>query len=331
MWIGVLVVSVVTLSLALLAAPLVAAAQQPGKVWRIGFLSPQARPAPVNHSHRAFLSGMRDLGYAEGKDFILEWRFADGQYDRLPGLAAELIRLDVDVLIASSSPAIRAAQQATTTIPIVFPGTGDPVGSGFVKSLARPGGNITGVSNENAAVSAKLLELLKEVMPKLARLALLGNPGSSTYLTQLKIIQTDAHAVGVQVLPAEARTPEEIDRAFAGMPQKRAEAVMFIADAFLIQQRQQIADLALKHRLPSITQQRSFPEAGGLMSYGNTSEENMQRTVAIVVKILKGAKPADIPVEQPTKFELVLNLKTAKALGVTIPPSLTMRAARAIE
>jgi putative ABC transport system substrate-binding protein len=281
--------------------------------------------------YKVFLSGMRDLGYAEGKDFILEWRFADGQYERLPGLAAELVQLKVDVLIASGSPAIRAAQQATTTIPIVFPTTGDPVGSGFVKSLARPGGNITGVSNENVTVSAKLLELLKEVAPRLARVALLGNPGSSTYLTQLKNIQADAQTVGVQVLSVEVSTPEEIERAFSGMPQKRAEAVMFAADAFLSQQRQQIAALAIKHRLPSVTQQRSYAEAGGLMSYGNTAEENMRRTAAIVDKILKGAKPADIPVEQPTKFELVLNLKTAKALGLTIPSSVLMRATQVIE
>lgn len=315
----------------LLVAPLPADAQQASKVWRIGFLVPQSRPAFLEVYYRVFLSGMHDLGYAEGKDFILEWRFGDGQYERLPGLAAELVQLKVDVLIASSSPAIRAAQQATTTIPIVFPNTGDPVGSGFVKSLARPGGNITGVSNENVTVSAKLLELLKEVAPRLARVALLGNPGSSTYLTQLKIIQADAQTVGVQVLSVEVSTPEEIERAFSGMPQKRAEAVMFAADSFLSQQRQQIAALALRYRLPSVTQQRSYAEAGGLMSYGNTAEENMRRTTAIVDKILKGAKPADIPVEQPTKFELVLNLKTAKALGLTIPASVLMRATQVIE
>jgi len=322
---------VTILALGLLLSPLAADAQQAGKVWRIGFLVPQSRPAYLDGREREYLSGMRALGYAEGKDFILEWRFADGQYERLPGLAAELVRLNVDVLIASGSPAIRAAQQATTTIPIVFPTTGDPVGSGFVKSLARPGGNITGVSNENVTVSAKLLELLKEVAPRLARVALLGNPGSSTYLTQLKIIQADAQTVGVQVLSVEVSTPEEIERAFSGMPQKRAEAVMFAADAFLSQQRQQIAALALRHRLPSVTQQRSYAEAGGLMSYGNTAEENMRRTAAIVDKILKGAKPADIPVEQPTKFELVLNLKTAKALGLTIPSSVLMRATQVIE
>jgi putative ABC transport system substrate-binding protein len=319
------------LALALLAVPVRSDGQQAGKVWRIGFLVPQSRTGFVDGSYREFLSEMRDLGHAEGKDFIVEWRFADGQYERLPGLAAELVRLNVDVLIASGSPAIRAAQQATTTIPIVFPTTGDPVGSGFVASLARPGGNITGVSNENVTVSAKLLELLQEVKPKLARVALLGNPGSSTYLTQLKNIQADAQTVGVQVLSVEARTPEEIDRGFAGMPPKQVEAVMIAADSFLSQQRQQIAALALRHRLPSVTQQRSYAEAGGLMSYGNSGVENMRRTAAIVDKIFKGAKPADIPVEQPTKFQLFINLKTAKALGLTIPPSLLMRAVRVIE
>ena len=331
--IGSAAIFAVALALGILALPLSVYAQAQGKVWRIGFLVSQSRSWTVDggSGYREFLRGMQDLGYAEGKDFIIEWRFADGQYKRLPGLAAELVQLKVDVIIAFPSPAIRAARQATTSIPIVFPTTGDPVGSGFVASLARPGGNITGVSNENVGVIAKLLELLMTVTPKLSCVALLVNPGSSTHASHLKTVQADAQVVGVQVVSAEASTPDEIDRAFAGLPPKRVGAVIIAADAFFIDQWRHIASLALKHRLPSITQRGPYADAGGLMAYGGNNAENYRRTAVIVDKILRGTKPADIPVEQPTKFELVLNLKTAKALGVTVPPSLLMQAVRVIE
>jgi putative tryptophan/tyrosine transport system substrate-binding protein len=237
------------------------------------------------------------------------------------------VRLDVDVIVAPSSSAIRAAQQATKTTPIVFISTGDPVGSGFVASLAQPGGNITGLSNTNLDVSAKLLELLVTMVPKLSRVAVLGNPGSSTHSAILKNVQAAARTrVGVRVLSVEARTREEIERGFARMTQERADSVIVAADAFLNQQAQYIAPLARKRRLPSISQPRIYAEAGGLMSYGQNTAESYRHAAAYVDKILKGAKPADLPVEQPTKFELVVNLKTAKALGLTIPESIRIRA-----
>jgi putative ABC transport system substrate-binding protein len=275
---------------------------------------------------------MGERGYVEGKNLIIEWRFADGEYERLPALAAELVRLKVDVIVASTSPAIRAAQKATTTIPIVFPTTGDPVGSGFVASLARPGGNITGLSNVNLDISAKLLELLMTMVPRLSRVAVLGNPGSSTYAAILKSIQAAAlKIVGVRVFSVEARTREEIERGFVLMTQERADGVIVAADPFLILQARQIALLAVQHRLPSITQPPVYAEAGGLMSYGQSIADSHRYAAAYVDKILKGAKPADLPVEQATKFMLVVNMKTAKALGLTIPPSLLLRADRVIE
>jgi putative ABC transport system substrate-binding protein len=274
---------------------------------------------------------MRDHGRLEGRDYVLEWRCADGKYDRLPGFAAELVRLKVDVIVAPASPAIRAAQKATAAIPIVFPNTGDPVGSGFVASLARPGGNITGLSNAKVDASAKQLELLLTLDPKLPRVAVLGNPGSSTHQALLKSIQTDAQAEGIRVLTVEACTPEEIERAFGMMAQESAGAVIVAADAFLGTRWQQIASLAIRNRLKSITQQREYAEAGGLMSYGQDFAANYRRAAAYVVKILNEASPAYLPVEEPTKLELVVNLRTAKTLGLTIPPSVLMRADEVIE
>jgi ABC-type uncharacterized transport system substrate-binding protein len=309
-----------------LATPISSFAQQSSRVWRIGYLSPRVRMDSLPYE-RAFLQGMSELGYVEGKNVAVEWRFADGAYERLPYLAAELVRLNVDVIVAPSSSAIRAAQQATKTTPIVFISTGDPVGSGFVASLAQPGGNITGLSNTNLDVSAKLLELLVTMVPKLSRVAVLGNPGSSTHSAILKNVQAAARTrVGVRVLSVEARTREEIERGFARMTQERADSVIVAADAFLNQQAQHIAPLALKRRLPSISQPRIYAEAGGLMSYGQNTAESYRHAATYVDKILKGAKPADLPVEQPTKFELVVNLKTAKALGLTIPESIRIRA-----
>jgi putative tryptophan/tyrosine transport system substrate-binding protein len=317
---------VLPLALSIVATPLVADAQQAGKIPRIGYLSPRSRLDPLPYD-RAFLQGMSEFGYVEGKNVVIEWRFADGAYERLPALAAEMVRLGVDVIVAPSSSAIRAAQQATTTIPIVFLSTGDPVGSGFVASLARPGGNITGLSNTNLDVSAKLLELLMAVAPKLSRVAVLGNPGSSTHSAILKSVRDAALSrAGMRVLSVEARTREEIERGFVRMTQSRADGVMVAADAFLNEQSQHIAPLALKHRLPSINQPRVYAEAGGLMSYGQKTAESYRYAATYVDKILKGAKPADLPVEQPTKFELVVNLKTATTLGLTIPESIRIRA-----
>ncbi len=320
----------VALGAGALAAPFASFAQAPAKVWRIGYLSPQSRLNPPYD--RAFLQGMGEHGYVEGKNLIIEWRFSDGEYERLPALAAELVRLKVDVIVASPSPAIRAAQKATSTIPIVFPTTGDPVGSGFVASLARPGGNITGLSNVNLDVSAKLLELLRTMAPRLSRVVVLGNPGSSTHSAILKSIQAATlKIVGVQVFSVEARTLEEIERGFVMMKQKRADGVIVAGDPFLILQAQKIALLAVQHRLPSIAQPPVYAEAGGLMSYGQNIADGYRYAAAYVDKIFKGAKPADLPVEQPTRFELVINLKTAKALGLTIPQSLLISATRMIE
>ena len=243
----------------------------------------------------------------------------------------DLVRLRVDVIVAVPSPAIRAAQQATTTIPIVFPTTGDPVGGGFVASLAHPGGNITGLSNMNLDVSSKLLELLRAMAPKLSRVAVLGNPGSSTQPGTLKSVQSAAQKIGVRVLPIEAHTPEEIERGFTRMIHERTGAVIIGSDALFILHNRRIAELALKHHLPSIMQTPSFADVGGLTSYGQNTLEGYKRAAIYVDKILKGAKPADLPVEQPTKFELVINMTTAKALGLKIPQSVLVQATKVIE
>jgi putative ABC transport system substrate-binding protein len=312
--------------------PVATVAQQPVKVWRIGFLSTNSRQIFAETGRLdAFLQGMRELGYVEGKNLLIEWRFADGKYERLPELAAELVQLNPDVILAEPSPSIRAAKQATKTIPIVFPTTGDPVGSGFVASLARPGGNITGMSNLNLDFSAKLLQLLRELAPKLSRVALLMNPGSSTAPRILTSTQLAAKPLNLDVLPIEVRNAVDIERAFPLLTQWRAEAVMIAADSFLLGQGHKIAALALTHGLPSITSSIFYAEAGGLMTYGENHRDAFRHAAVYVDKILKGAKPADLPVEQPTKFELVINLKTAKALKVKIPESIRLRADRVIE
>jgi putative ABC transport system substrate-binding protein len=320
-----------TLAGVLSAAPLASFAQQPARVWRIGFLVASSRQTGDDGRYDAFLQGMRGLGYVEGKNLAIEWRFADGNYERLPALAAELVRLKVDLIVAVPSPAIRAAQQATTTIPIVFPSTGDPVGSGFAASLARPGSNLTGLSNSNLDVSAKTLELLTIMVPKLSRVAVLANPGSSTESAMLKSIDAAAQKVGLQILSIEASTPEEIERAFSTMGRDRVDAVVIAADALFNMQRRQIAELAIKSRLPSISQGTVYAKAGGLMSYGQDSTESYRRAAQYVDKILKGAKPGDLPIEQPTRLNLLINLKTAKAIGLTIPQSLLLRADEVIQ
>jgi ABC-type uncharacterized transport system substrate-binding protein len=319
------------IGLCALAAALGSFAQQQRKVWRIGFLATRRPVSLDSDSYGAFPRGMRELGYVEGKNLIIEWRFADGQYERLPGLAAELVRLKVDVLVVVGTVAISAAQKATTTIPIVMGTSGDPVGTGFVKSLAHPGGNITGISNTTADISAKHLEMLLSMVPKLSRVAVLMNPANASNSTILKSIQTAAQTVGVKVAPLEARTPQEIGNAFTVMTQQHAGAVIVEIDSFFVQQRNQIAELAAKHRLPSIAPFREYAEAGALMSYGQNVADNFLRAATYVDKILKGAKPGDLPVEQSTKFELFINRKTAKALGLTIPQSLLISADVVIE
>jgi putative ABC transport system substrate-binding protein len=314
-----------------LAVPFGSLAEQ-GKVWRVGFLalrSPTASNPIV--SYGAFLQGMRELGYVEGKNLIIEWRLAEGKVERLPALAAELVQLKVDVLVAAGVQPTSAAQKATTTIPIVMANSIDPVGSGFVASLARPGGNITGLSNLIGDLSAKHFEMLRSIAPKLSRVAILVNPTNSGHTTILKTVQTAAQKTNVKILPVEARNPQEIESALLAITRQNAEAVIVANDLFLNQQRHQIAALAAKNRLPSVSAVREFVEAGGLMSYGPNFVENYRRAATYVDKIIKGAKPGDLPVEQPTKFELVINRKTAKALGLTIPQSLLISADKVIE
>jgi len=322
------IIAVVALGAA--AGPIASFAQQQGKVWRVGFLT--LRPASENSQYTdAFLKGMRELGYVEGKNLVVEWRFADGKFERLPGLAAELVQLKVDVIVAVASPAIGAAQKATTTIPIVMATTGDPVGSGFVKSLARPGGNITGLSNMGGDIGPKLFDLLHSVVPKLSRVAVLVTPTSTTYRAILESIQAAAQKAGVKTLVAEASSPQDIENAFSMMVREKADAVIVGASTFFSQQRRQIGELATKYRIPSMFGNRVNVEAGGLMSYGQKIADNYVRAATYVDKILKGAKPGDLPVEQPVTLELVVNLKTAKALGLTIPQSILLRADEVIQ
>ena len=315
-----------------LAAPMTALSQQKGKVWRIGFLAPRSRPTSAEPDvYSAFPQGMRELGYVEGKNFIIEWRFADGNFERLPGLAAELVLMKVDVIVAAGTVATQVAQRATTTIPIVIAASLDPVGSGFVKSLTRPGGNITGLSLATSDFSPKHLELLMTAVPKLSRVAVLVNPDNSAHPAVLKSVQAAAQKLGVQVLPVNARTPEDIERGFAMMKRERAEAVIVAADAFFVLQWRQIAELALRHRLASMATNRQHAEAGGLMSYGQNVADFYRRAATFVDKILKGAKPGELPIEQPAIFELVINRKTAKALGISLPQELLLRADKVIE
>ncbi len=310
------------------AAPPGSFGQQQGKVWRVGILSPTSASLSSPNTG-AFLKGMRELGYVEGKNLVIEWRFADGKLERLPDLAAELVQLKVDIIVTAGATAISAAQKATTTIPIVMASTGDPVGSGFVKSLARPGGNITGLSNMAGDIAAKFIDLLRSVVPKLSRVAMLTP--STTYGELSKSVQAAAQKAGVKTLVAEASTPQEIENAFSMMVREKADAVFVGSPTVFAQQHRQIAELALKYRMPSLFQDRVTVEAGGLMSYGQKLTDSYQRSATYVDKILKGAKPGDLPVEQPVSFELVVNLKTAKALGLTIPQSLLLRADEVIQ
>jgi putative ABC transport system substrate-binding protein len=303
-------------------------AQPQGKIWRVGILSPTSASLSSSYT-KAFLKGMRELGYIEGRNLVVERRFADGKLERLPGLAAELVQLKVDVIVVQSSPAISAAQKATTTIPIVMTSAGDPVRSGFVKSLARPGGNITGLSIMSSDTGAKLLELLRSVVPKLARVAVLTPSASYGAISQS--VQATAQKAGVKTLVAEASTPQEIENAFSMMVREKADAVIVGSPSVFGQQHRQIAELALKYRMPSMFQDRVTVENGGLISYGQKITDFYERSATYVDKILKGAKPGDLPVEQPVSFELVVNLKTAKALGLTIPQTILVRADEVIE
>src|SRR6266700_5523782 len=323
---------IVTLALTLFAVPLAADAQQAGKVPRIGFLrvtSPSDRPPLLD----AFRQGLRELGWVEGQNIVIDYRYAEGRVDRLPDLAAELVRLKVDLIVASAgTQAATAAKNATETIPIVMIYVRDPVGTGLIASLARPGGNVTGVSGSaGLELFAKQLELLKETVPKIRRVAILSNPANAYHQLAIREVNVAARSLGVQLQLLEARGPNEFDGAFAAMAKERVEALLVLSDSIFNSHRTRLADLAARSRLAAAYGVRESVEAGGLMSYGPSFLDLYRRSAAYVDKVLKGAKPADLPVEQPTKFELVINLKTAKALGLTIPQSLLLRADQVIE
>jgi putative ABC transport system substrate-binding protein len=274
---------------------------------------------------------MRDLGYVEGKKLVTEWRFAEGTFERLPGLAAELVQLKVDVIVTVGPQATSAAQKSSATIPIVMVVSNDPVRSGLVASLAHPGGNITGVSNFSDDLTPKHVEMLLSMVPKLSRLAILTNPTNAGHSTMLKSIETAAQKFRVKMLAMEARSLQEINSAFAIMVRERAGAIIVMLDPVFVTERRPIAELAAKHRLPSVASFREYVEDGGLMSYGQNLAEHFRRMTTYVDKIFKAAKPADLPVEQPTKFELIINRKTASALGLSIPQSLLISADKMIE
>ena len=323
---------IVALGASSLAAPFGSFAQQQGKVWRVGFLTQRSRPDFLDSDiFGEFPRGMRELGYVEGKNLAIEWRFADGKVERLPGLAEELVQLQVDVIVAAGTPSTSAAQKATTTIPIFMVIVNDPVGSGFAKSLARPGGNITGLSNLTTDLGPKHLEMLINIVPRLSRVAILLNPTNSGHAAMRKNIEAAAQKTNIKILPVEARTPQEIENAFPMITKERAGAVILAQDAIIYQQRRQLAELAAKHRLPSIAVIREFAEAGGLMNYGPSFGDICRRAATYVDKIFKGSKPGNLPVEQPTTFELFINGKTAKALGLKIPQSLLISADKVIE
>jgi putative ABC transport system substrate-binding protein len=316
-----------------LGAPLAGEAQQAGKrVPRVGLLAPGSGSDPLAQPYvEVFRQGLRELGYVEDQSIVIAYRWAEGKYERLPDLAAELARLKVDVIVAVGTVGAQAAKQATQTIPIVMTNVDDPVATGLVVSVARPGGNITGLSINSHELVGKQLGLLREVVPKVSRVAVLWNPANLANAPQLREAEVAAGALGVRLLPLAVQSPGDIDRAFAAMREDRVGALLVLLDSMLLVQRDRIADLAAKNRLPAAYGLRWHAEAGGLMAYGANLLDMVRRAVSYVDRILKGAKPADLPIEQPTKFELVINLKTAKALGLTIPPSLLQRADQVIE
>jgi len=306
--------------------------QSSGKRWRIGFFYQGSRESAMQTGrYQAFIDGMKELGYAEGRDFTLEPRFAEGKAERYAEMAAELIRTEPDLVVAHGSPLYAHLRKASTRIPVVVTVSSDPVGEGIARSLARPGLNFTGLSTNSADITAKQLELLKTLRPGLSRYALLMNSTAAHHPPQLVSHRVAASQAGITVIPSMVGSPEEFERAFADMKANGAEAVVTLGDTFFVQQRQQIAALALKHRLLSTFNARDFVEVGGLISYGIDARNNLRRAAVFVDKILKGARAADLPFEQPTIYELVINRKTAKLLGVSIPQSLAVRTNEVIE
>ena len=310
--------------------PIAARAQQAGKVHRIGVLETISTTLNVANFY-ALREGLRQLGYAEGQNLVIEYRSADGRDDRFPGLARELLALKVDVIVTRGTPAAKAVKNATSTVPVVMMASGDPVGVGLVTSLARPGGNITGLSAIVGELSPKRLELIKEIVPGLARIAVLANTSNDAVRRDWARIETAARSLGVQSQLLDLRESDALGPTFDDASARRADALVVVIDAITQANQQRIVDLAMKHRLPAIYSSREFVDAGGLMSYGVSYPDLYRRAATYVDKILKGTKPADLPVVQPTKFELVINLKTAKALGIEVPPSLLALADGVIE
>jgi putative tryptophan/tyrosine transport system substrate-binding protein len=322
-------ITTLTLCAMLFALSLPANAQQPAKVPRIGFLSAPS-PSAVSARAEAFRQGLRDLGHVEGQDIVIEYRYAEGKLDRFPALAAELVRLKVDVIVTGTSAGTRSAKEATATIPIVMAQDGDPVGNGFVASLARPGGNITGLSSLAPEISGKRLELLKEIGPKFSRIAVFGNSASPGTAQSLKETELAAGTFGVQLQYLDVRSPKDIETVFPAARKGRADAILVLASPVFNIQRQKLIDLAVKSRLPVIYYAPEWVQDGGLMSYGVNYTDLYRRAATYVNKILKGTKPADLPVEQPKKFEFIINLNAAKQIGLTIPPNVLARADRVI-
>jgi ABC-type uncharacterized transport system substrate-binding protein len=322
---------ILVLALVAFGLPLFLEAQPAPKVARIGLLTPSS-PAGSGHLVEAFRQGFRELGYVEGKTFVLEARYGDGRSERLAQLAGELVRLKADVVVTSTDAATAAVRRHTRTMPIVMALSTDPVGTGFVASLARPGGNVTGLSNVTAELGGKRLELLKEAVPGLSRVAFLWNPDVRGALLDYRETEARARALRLELVSLEVSTDEDLDRAFATLTGERVQAfIVAAANIVMFARRPAIARFAQSNRLASLYGAQEYVDAGGLMSYGASVSDMFRRSALYVDKILKGAKPGDLPVEQPTKFELVINLKTAKALGLTIPPSLLLRADKVIE
>jgi putative tryptophan/tyrosine transport system substrate-binding protein len=319
----------ILVAVVLLALAVTVEAQQPKKVARIGFLAATTAASPARFE--AFRQALRELGYVEGKNIVIEWRRAEGKFDQLPDLATELVRLKVDVIVTAGGASTRPAKEATVTIPIVMASDNDPVGSGFVASLARPGGNITGLSQMAPELAGKRLELLKEIVPKLSRVAVLGelkNPGNAQALRETELA---AGAFGVQLQSFDVRGPKDIETGFQAAIKGRADAVLMLGGPVATAQRVQIVEIAAKNRLPAIYPQSDYMDVGGLMFYGPSISDLFRRAATYVDKILKGAKPADLPVEQPTTFEFIINLKAAKQIGLTIPPNVLVRADKVIK
>jgi putative ABC transport system substrate-binding protein len=313
----------------LLAAPLAAEAQRAGKVYRIGFL--WDTPAVWPHALEAFRQGLRDLGWVEGQNIVIEYRWTEGRFDRLPSLVEELVRLKVDLIVAPTSIYTGAAKRATSTIPIVFASHADPIGSGHVTSLAHPGTNATGLTIVMSETMAKSLELLKATVPRLTRVAVIWDPATPSHRPGLKAVEDMGRALGLRIQPVALRSATEFDSAFSAIIQERAGAVLILSTPLFMGGAKRLAELALSHKLPTMFGPREHVEAGGLLSYSPDRADLYRRAAIYVDKILKGANPADLPVQQATKFELVINLKTAKALGLTIPPSMLVRADEVIQ